>query len=105
MARIVSLAGLLSAVLFMSACGGGGGGGGGGSSNPPPPPPSVTAPSALSYTSPQVYTAGTAITALAPTVTGTVTTYTVSPALPAGLQLAANRQISGTPDAAATQTT
>src|SRR5262245_54287188 len=47
----------------------------------------VTAPSGLSYPSPQTYVVGAAITPLNPTVTGTVTSYSVSPALPAGLVL------------------
>ncbi|HEX5047790.1 MAG TPA: Ig domain-containing protein [Gammaproteobacteria bacterium] len=87
----------------MQACGGGGG------DDPPAqppaqpaPPPTVTAPSALSYTSPQTYTTGTAITAIMPTVTGTVTSYTVAPALPAGLSIdASTGAISGTPTQAA----
>ncbi|HLA55142.1 MAG TPA: CotH kinase family protein, partial [Flavobacterium sp.] len=45
------------------------------------------APSALSYPSPNIYTIGTAITNLNPTVTGTVNSYSVSPTLPAGLSL------------------
>src|SRR5262245_53667347 len=47
----------------------------------------VTAPSGLSYPSPQTYVVGAAITPLNPTVTCTVTSYSVSPALPAGLVL------------------
>jgi hypothetical protein len=60
----------------------------------------VPPPSALSYTSPQTYNVGTAITPLTPTVTGTVTSYGVTPALPAGLSLdATTGGISGTPTA------
>ena len=78
--------------LLTAACGGGGG-----SSAPPPSPPG-----SLSYSSPQVYTVGVAITPLSPTVTGTVSGYSVSPALPAGIALdAKSGQISGTPTAAA----
>ena len=74
--------------LLLGACGGGGG-----SSGPPPP-------SALSYPVAPAFTVGTAITALTPTVTGSVTTYTVSPALPAGLALnGTTGVISGTPTA------
>ncbi len=62
------------------------------------------APSALRYTTPQSYTVGTAITPLTPAVTGTVTTWSASPTLPAGLAISANTGvISGTPTAAAAQ--
>ena len=53
---------LLVVVVGLQACGGGGGGGAAPSNPPvtgPPPPP---APTALSYSSPQSYTVGTAIT-------------------------------------------
>ena len=61
---------------------------------------SVPAPSALSYTSPVTATQGTAMTSLTPTVTGTVTGYSVSPALPAGLSLnTSSGAVSGTPTA------
>jgi hypothetical protein len=89
---------LLAVVLSLSACGGGGGGGKSSGSGGPPPPPATPPPSALSYASPQNYDVGTAITPLDPTVTGTVTSYSVAPALPAGLSLdAATGRISGTP--------
>lgn len=57
------------------------------------------APSALNYTTPNVYTKGTAITALSPTVSGgTVVSYSVAPALPTGLSLnTTTGVISGTP--------
>lgn len=59
------------------------------------------APSALSYDSPLQTTAGTSIAPAMPTVTGTVTSYTVSPALPAGLVLdSTTGEISGTPTTA-----
>ena len=62
------------------------------------------APTGLSYASPQVYTAGTAITALPPTVTGVVASYAVAPALPAGLTLnTTSGQITGTPTTATVQ--
>lgn len=88
-------AGLLSTLfLVLSACGGGGGGGGGGSSGPP-------APSGLSYSSPQTFVVNQPITALNPTVSGTVSTYAVAPALPAGLSLnSTSGVVSGTPTAA-----
>jgi hypothetical protein len=84
--------------LLLSACGGGG------SSSPPPPPPGTTAPSGLSYQTPQAFTVGQAITALNPTVTGTVSSYLVNPALPAGLAVSATTGvISGTPTAITAQ--
>ncbi|MFL0163429.1 putative Ig domain-containing protein, partial [Aquirufa salirivi] len=45
----------------------------------------AAAPSALSYTTPNVYSVGTTITSLSPTVTGTVTSYSISTPLPTGL--------------------
>jgi hypothetical protein len=49
---------------------------------------------------------GTAITSLTPTVTGTVTSYSVSPALPSGLTLNTTTGVmSGTPTATAAQAT
>ena len=59
------------------------------------------APSGLSYSpSSQIGTVGTAIAAMNPTVTGTVTNYSVSPTLPAGLSInASSGVISGTPTA------
>ncbi len=82
---------LLAVAFSLSACGGGGNGSKSSGSGGPPP-------SGLSYTSPQSYDVGTAITPLDPTVTGTVTGYSVAPALPAGLSLdATTGRISGTP--------
>ena len=53
-----------------------------------------------------VYTQGTAITSLTPTVTGLANTYTISPAIPAGLNLnATNGIITGTPSAVQSATT
>jgi hypothetical protein len=109
---------LLICVLGLSACGGSSGGksnppppppppdAGGPPPPPPPPPPAAAAPSALSYTSASTYTTGTALTPLTPTVTGTVTSYVVSPGFPAGITLdATTGQISGTPMAPAPATT
>ena len=60
----------------------------------------LPAPSALSYPSPQSYVVGEAITPLTPTVTGAVASYSVLPALPAGLALdTSTGQITGTPTA------
>jgi hypothetical protein len=60
---------------------------------------SLPPPSGLSYTpSSASGTVGTAIGSLTPTVTGTVTSYSVSPALPAGLFISPSTGvISGTP--------
>lgn len=82
--------------ISLAACGGGGGGGGGTSS--------VAPPSNLQYSSPPAYVVNQAITALTPTVTGQVTSYTVSPALPVGLSISASTGvISGTPTTATPQ--
>jgi len=79
---------------------GGGGGGGGGGGNTPPPP------SGLGYTSPVTLTVGTAMQPLTPTVSGSVTGFTVTPALPTGLTLnPATGAISGTPSAVSPATT
>lgn len=56
------------------------------------------APEELHYPSPQIYTIGSTIPTLAPTVKGPVSSYTVSPPLPAGLVLdVGSGNISGTP--------
>jgi hypothetical protein len=62
---------------------------------------SVVPPSGLSYTpSSASGTVDTALTSLNPTVTGTVTSYAVSPTLPAGLSISTSTGvISGTPTA------
>ncbi|RZJ30965.1 MAG: hypothetical protein EOO48_03510, partial [Flavobacterium sp.] len=55
----------------------------------------------LLYNSPNVYTTGTAITPLSPTVAASVSGYSVSPALPSGLSLnPTTGVISGTPSVA-----
>ena len=85
--RVISL---LLVLLTLAACGSSG-------AIPAPTP----APTGLSYPSPQTFTAGTAIVPLNPSVTGTVTAYSVTPALPGGLSLnTSSGQISGTPTAA-----
>ena len=65
---------------------------------------SLTAPSGLSYTTPVSYSTGTAITPNKPTVGGgPVSTWSVSPALPAGLTFdTSNGDIKGTPTAVTT---
>ncbi len=90
--RSVQWLGLILTPIFLLFCGCGGG-----SSSV-----SVQPPSALSYTTATaVYTVGTAITPNSPTSSGgAVTSYSVSPALPAGLSLSAGTGIiSGTPTA------
>ncbi len=95
MHRIITLA-LLSLILV--ACGGGSGGG---SAATPPPP----APPSISYPSTPSWVVGQAIPTLTPTVSGVVTRYSISPALPAGLSLdATSGVISGVPTAVAAAT-
>jgi Putative Ig domain len=79
----------LSAILLV-ACGSNGS-----SYQPPAPQPGVS----LSYPSAaQVFVVGTAITPITPAITGTLTSFTVSPALPAGLSVDSNKgTLSGTP--------
>ena len=92
--RALALPLVAATMLLVAACGGGGGG----SATP--------APSALSYTAPPTLVAGTAMAAISPHVTGSVTTYTVQPALPAGLTLdASTGVISGTPTVGAAAAT
>ncbi len=89
MILLARLSRVLTVLCFVAvaACSSGG-------SRPAPPP----APSNLSYAMPQALTVDVAMTALTPTVVGTVTAYTVAPALPAGLSLnGATGVISGTP--------
>ena len=64
-------------------------------------------PTGLSYTPSSVTgTVGTAISSLSPAVTGTVTTYSVSPSLPAGLSInSSTGVISGTPSVTAASAT
>ncbi len=77
-------------VIILAGCGGGDG-----SSNP------QAAPQA-SYASPQVYVENQAISPLDPVISGAATSFSVSPALPAGLALdSTTGSISGTPTSAA----
>lgn len=62
---------------------------------------SATPPAGLAYPSPQALTRGLAMDPISPQVMGSVSSYSVSPALPAGLQLnATTGLISGTPTTA-----
>jgi hypothetical protein len=90
------IAAFLAFTLVLAACGGGGGGGGG--STPLP------APTGLSYTTPVRAVVGTALTGVTPTVTGTVSTWSVAPALPAGLSLGSDGSVGGTPTAVSSAT-
>ncbi|MFI5160327.1 MAG: putative Ig domain-containing protein [Sphingobacteriales bacterium] len=67
----------------------------------------ITGPTTISYPATEVYNDGTAITAVSPTIGGTVPNhYTISPALPAGLSISSTTGvISGTPTAPTTPTT
>jgi len=67
----------------------------------------ITPPSGLSYTPSTITgTVGTAISSLSPSVTGTPTSYSVSPELPAGLSLnTSTGVISGTPSVVASSAT
>ena len=80
-------AALVSCIL--AACGGGGSG----SAAAPAPIPNT-----LSYSSPQAYLVGSPITPLSPTVTGSLSSYSVASGLPAGLSIDSDTGvISGTP--------
>jgi gliding motility-associated-like protein len=66
----------------------------------------IAPPTGLTYTSPNVYTVGTAIGSLTPTISGgAIASYIVSPSLPAGLTIDATTGIiTGTPSAVSSQT-
>lgn len=85
------------ATVFLSACGGGESPGGTG--------PALAPPSGLTYTTPVVAVVGATLSALAPTVSGSASTFVVAPSLPAGLTLnASTGLISGTPTAVSSST-
>src|ERR1700748_1623936 len=95
--RIIVLALSGSGLLgFMLGCGGKSSSSP--ANSPPSPPPSLSAPSNLSYSQPTLAAmVGTAIAPDSPTVTGTVTGYSVTPTLPTGILLdPAAGTISGT---------
>jgi polyhydroxybutyrate depolymerase len=90
-------------LLVLQGCGGGSSGNSGTTS---PQPAGISAPSGLSYSSAAQFIAGQPITELAPTVTGTVTGYSASPALPSGLVLdSMNGHITGVPQQSVAQST
>jgi Putative Ig domain/PQQ-like domain len=89
---------MVGIALMLSGCGGGGG-------NPASPLPMTPAPSGLSYPNVGTPVVGVAIPALTPAVTGTVSAYSVTPTLPAGLTIdTTSGAISGTPTAATPNT-
>jgi hypothetical protein len=78
----------------LAACGGGGGG-------DAQPDPGPVPPTALSYPAPPMWNIGDPIAPLTPTVSGTVTRYSVAPPLPAGIAIdEQSGAISGSPTAA-----
>jgi hypothetical protein len=80
-------------LFLLASCGGGGGSG-------------TAPPAEFSYPQPPVLVINKAMTPLTPMVTGQVTSYSVTPALPKGLILnAASGVLSGTPTAIAAKTT
>jgi hypothetical protein len=85
-----AVAGIALAAL-LAACGGGGG------SSPPPAPTKLSYPVNTTSSVPLYLYTGFPMSSLTPTVTGQVTSWTVSPALPAGITLnAGTGVISGT---------
>ena len=82
---------LLLSSSLLASCGGGG-------SSSGAPSPVATPPSDLQYPAAPAFVVDTAIAELTPTVVGEVTSYSVSPALPARLSLnTTTGVISGTP--------
>jgi hypothetical protein len=95
--RRITLGPVLLTTFLLTSCSGGGGSGG-------TSPPVTVAPTALQYPTPLALIINTAITPLTPTVAGEVTSYSVTPALPAGLSFdTASGVISGTPTSVTAQ--
>lgn len=89
--RLTHAVSVIMLAVALDSCGGGGSSG-------------LAPPSSLSYPTPQTYIVNSPIPSLSPSVTGTVSSYTVSPALPPGLTLSAsNGVISGTPTQVSSQ--
>jgi hypothetical protein len=92
--RLATVCGLPLFVSFLLA----GCGGGGSDSTPAPPSAATPAPTALSYPSPQTASVGATMPAITPSVTGSVASYSIAPALPDGLSIdTATGAISGVP--------
>jgi len=95
-----------SAVAALIGCGGSGSSGNNSTGSGGNPAPTAVAPSNLNYSAAAHGTVGIAFASLTPTVSGSVTSCSVAPALPAGLTLnTTTGVISGTPTAAAVVTT
>jgi hypothetical protein len=101
--RYPSLPLLYTAYIALAACSGGSGDGS------TPPPPAVKPPVASYAAAAYSYTVGVPATAVTPTASaqsGAIASWSVTPALPAGLTLnTANGTISGTPSASAATAT
>jgi hypothetical protein len=89
MTRNDSLAWLLAAAVCLSSCGG--------STTSQYEDPPAARPDGLSYSDPNLFIEGVAITPLVPTVRGNPSSYYVVPDLPAGLVMDNRGVISGTP--------
>jgi hypothetical protein len=95
---------LVMIAACLSSCGGDNGSSSSSSASSSSSGGSTTPPRALTYPSPPAYTVNAAISPLTPTVTGSVSSYSLTPALPAGLTLdSTSGVISGTPTSVTAQ--